>query len=150
MTDEQKLGFWKSQVKQGWPKYEMPEETTREFLNRVTPEVIQAVMPPGMKRQFVYYLAGPFDVPKKPKKIQVKKSKKEPGIAPHKRSMRCKCCDELSVGTTRHHLIPKQEGGTGTPTVRLCLKCHKSVHKLPNKQLAKMSQQEQFEYILSQ
>jgi hypothetical protein len=39
--------------------------------------------------------------------------------------------------TSRHHLVPREEGGRHGPVVDLCQPCHSSVHRfLSNRQLA--------------
>ncbi|MCA8831159.1 HNH endonuclease [Hymenobacter pini] len=39
--------------------------------------------------------------------------------------------------TSRHHLVPREEGGRYGPTVELCQPCHSTVHLLlDNKMLA--------------
>jgi hypothetical protein len=40
--------------------------------------------------------------------------------------------------TSRHHLVPREEGGRYGPTVDLCQPCHSSVHRfLTNRELAR-------------
>lgn len=40
--------------------------------------------------------------------------------------------------TTRHHLVPREEGGRYGPVVDLCQPCHSSVHRfLSNRALAR-------------
>ena len=39
----------------------------------------------------------------------------------------CELCERSVSATSRHHLIPKSEGGTST--VELCSACHKTLHK---------------------
>ncbi|MBP1157739.1 5-methylcytosine-specific restriction endonuclease McrA [Paenibacillus sp. PvR052] len=41
--------------------------------------------------------------------------KKEPGL--------CELCGRKDVETTRHHLTPKEKGGTFLPTANLCVAC---------------------------
>ena len=52
-----------------------------------------------------------------------------------------RCCDlcQRDVQTTsRHHLVPREEGGRHSPTVDLCQPCHSSVHRfLSNRDLAR-------------
>ncbi|RIW35312.1 HNH endonuclease [Bacillus salacetis] len=49
----------------------------------------------------------------------------------------CELCLRDEVETTRHHLTPKEEGGTFLPTVQLCKACHKQIHSLyTNEELA--------------
>ncbi|GAB3334064.1 hypothetical protein GCM10027511_42700 [Hymenobacter humi] len=41
--------------------------------------------------------------------------------------------------TSRHHLVPREEGGKYGPTVELCQPCHSSVHRfLSNRELARL------------
>ena len=42
----------------------------------------------------------------------------------------CELCERTGVVTTRHHLIPREEGGKDAPIVRLCLPCHRQIHAL--------------------
>lgn len=42
----------------------------------------------------------------------------------------CELCERTGVITTEHHLIPREERGKDTPTVRLCLPCHRQIHAL--------------------
>ena len=42
----------------------------------------------------------------------------------------CELCERNGVVTTRHHLIPREEGGKDAPIVRLCLPCHRQIHAL--------------------
>ena len=47
----------------------------------------------------------------------------------------CALC-EVSEGTSKHHVLPKSQGGTCT--VLLCEDCHKQIHAtLTNKQIEK-------------
>ena len=49
----------------------------------------------------------------------------------------CELCLRENVETTRHHLTPKEEGGTFLPTAQLCEACHKQIHSLyTNEELA--------------
>ncbi|WP_409253387.1 HNH endonuclease [Bacillus sp. SCS-153A] len=49
----------------------------------------------------------------------------------------CELCLRDEVETTRHHLTPKEEGGTFLPTAQLCKACHKQIHSLyTNEELA--------------
>ncbi|MEK8133147.1 HNH endonuclease [Paenibacillus filicis] len=43
---------------------------------------------------------------------------------------RCALCGRQGVETTRHHLTPKEKGGTFLPTADLCIPCHKQIHAL--------------------
>lgn len=51
---------------------------------------------------------------------------------------RCELC-RREVGTvSRHHLVPREEGGRHGPTVALCQPCHSTVHLLlTNRELAR-------------
>ena len=42
----------------------------------------------------------------------------------------CELCEREDVGTTIHHLLPKEMGGTFGPTANLCIPCHKQIHAL--------------------
>ncbi|OON68896.1 restriction endonuclease [Hymenobacter sp. CRA2] len=51
---------------------------------------------------------------------------------------RCQLCEREVQFTSRHHLVPREEGGRYGPTVDLCQPCHSSVHLLlTNKELAR-------------
>jgi len=50
----------------------------------------------------------------------------------------CQLCLRAVQATSRHHLVPRQEGGRYGPTVDLCQPCHSSVHRfLTNRDLAR-------------
>ncbi|GAB3571791.1 HNH endonuclease [Hymenobacter daeguensis] len=52
----------------------------------------------------------------------------------------CQCglCERTVQATSRHHLVPRAEGGKYGPTVELCQPCHSSVHRfLSNRDLAR-------------
>ncbi len=50
---------------------------------------------------------------------------------------RCGLCERLVASTSRHHLVPRAEGGRYGETVDLCQPCHSSVHRfLSNRELA--------------
>ena len=52
--------------------------------------------------------------------------------------LQCELCGRRVAFVTKHHLIPKQKGGRGTPTVNLCQPCHTTLHHtFTNKELAK-------------
>jgi hypothetical protein len=52
--------------------------------------------------------------------------------------IRCQLCERTVQQTSRHHLVPREEGGRHGPTVDLCQPCHSSVHLLlTNKELAR-------------
>lgn len=51
---------------------------------------------------------------------------------------RCGLCEREVQATSRHHLVPREEGGKHGPTVDLCQPCHSSVHRfLSNRDLAR-------------
>jgi 5-methylcytosine-specific restriction protein A len=51
---------------------------------------------------------------------------------------RCGLCERLVQQTSRHHLVPREEGGRYGEVVDLCQPCHSSVHRfLTNKELAR-------------
>ncbi len=50
----------------------------------------------------------------------------------------CGLCQRAVRHTTRHHLVPREEGGRYGATVELCQPCHSSVHRfLSNRELAR-------------
>lgn len=50
----------------------------------------------------------------------------------------CGLCGREVQQTSRHHLVPRVEGGRYGPTVELCQPCHSSVHRfLTNRDLAR-------------
>jgi 5-methylcytosine-specific restriction protein A len=50
---------------------------------------------------------------------------------------RCGLCERAVQHTSRHHLVPREEGGRHGDTVDLCQPCHSSVHRfLSNRALA--------------
>ena len=50
----------------------------------------------------------------------------------------CGLCERPVQHTTRHHLVPREEGGRYGPVVDLCQPCHSSVHRfLSNRALAR-------------
>ncbi|WP_236668596.1 HNH endonuclease [Hymenobacter rubidus] len=50
----------------------------------------------------------------------------------------CGLCERTVQATSRHHLVPREEGGKYGPTVDLCQPCHSSVHRfLSNRELAR-------------
>ncbi|MBF9223565.1 HNH endonuclease [Hymenobacter sp. BT662] len=50
----------------------------------------------------------------------------------------CGLCEREVQATSRHHLVPREEGGRYGPTVDLCQPCHSSVHRfLSNRALAR-------------
>ena len=51
---------------------------------------------------------------------------------------RCGLCEREVQATSRHHLVPREDGGRYGPTVDLCQPCHSSVHRfLSNRDLAR-------------
>jgi 5-methylcytosine-specific restriction protein A len=51
----------------------------------------------------------------------------------------CGLCEREVQATSRHHLVPREEGGKYGPTVDLCQPCHSSVHRfLSNRELARL------------
>jgi 5-methylcytosine-specific restriction protein A len=51
---------------------------------------------------------------------------------------RCGLCERLVQHTSRHHLVPREEGGRYGEVVDLCQPCHSSVHRfLTNRELAR-------------
>ncbi|HEX8657655.1 MAG TPA: HNH endonuclease [Hymenobacter sp.] len=51
---------------------------------------------------------------------------------------RCGLCEREVQATSRHHLVPREEGGKHGPVVNLCQPCHSSVHRfLSNRDLAR-------------
>ncbi|MET4107157.1 HNH endonuclease [Hymenobacter sp. UYP22] len=50
----------------------------------------------------------------------------------------CGLCERQVQQTSRHHLVPREEGGRYGPVVELCQPCHSTVHLLlDNKELAR-------------
>ena len=50
----------------------------------------------------------------------------------------CELCQRTVGFVTKHHLLPKQEGGKHTETVNLCQPCHSTIHIIfSNDELAK-------------
>ncbi len=51
---------------------------------------------------------------------------------------RCGLCEREVQHTSRHHLVPREEGGRYGPVVDLCQPCHSTVHLLlTNRELAR-------------
>lgn len=49
----------------------------------------------------------------------------------------CELCRREVEVLSRHHLVPREEGGRYGPTAELCQPCHSSIHLLlSNKELA--------------
>jgi hypothetical protein len=58
--------------------------------------------------------------------------------APATAGPQCGLCERIVQATSRHHLVPREEGGKHGPTVELCQPCHSSVHRfLSNRDLAR-------------
>jgi 5-methylcytosine-specific restriction protein A len=52
-------------------------------------------------------------------------------------STQCSLCERDVQHTTRHHLVPREEGGRHGAIANLCQPCHSSVHRfLSNRNLA--------------
>ena len=52
--------------------------------------------------------------------------------------IRCGLCERVVQQTSRHHLVPREEGGRYGEVVDLCQPCHSSVHRfLTNRELAR-------------
>ena len=50
----------------------------------------------------------------------------------------CALCQRRVAHVSRHHLVPREEGGKHGPVADLCQPCHSSVHLLlPNRTLAR-------------
>lgn len=50
---------------------------------------------------------------------------------------KCELCHRENVVLTKHHLLPREEGGKQEHIARLCEPCHKHIHALyTNKELA--------------
>ncbi|UYZ60948.1 HNH endonuclease [Hymenobacter latericus] len=50
----------------------------------------------------------------------------------------CQLCERQVQQVSRHHLVPREEGGRYGPTIDLCQPCHSTVHLLlTNKALAR-------------
>ncbi|SNC67019.1 hypothetical protein SAMN06265337_1808 [Hymenobacter gelipurpurascens] len=50
----------------------------------------------------------------------------------------CELCERQVRHVSRHHLVPREEGGRHGPTVNLCQPCHSTVHLLlTNRELAR-------------
>ena len=51
---------------------------------------------------------------------------------------RCSLCERVVGSTSRHHLVPRAEGGRFGEVADLCQPCHSSVHRfLSNRDLAR-------------
>ena len=58
----------------------------------------------------------------------MKRRKQQPDLIPLQTDQpsRCALCEREVLHITRHHLIPRAEGGT--QVVGLCIPCHKTLH----------------------
>ena len=41
---------------------------------------------------------------------------------------RCELCERSDIKLTKHHLIPREEGGTEKDIVMICSDCHRQIH----------------------
>ncbi len=58
-------------------------------------------------------------------------------MAALKDNITCELCNREVDLVTKHHLLPKQEGGKHTETVDLCQPCHSTIHRtFTNRELA--------------
>ncbi|MFD2514941.1 HNH endonuclease [Pontibacter locisalis] len=49
----------------------------------------------------------------------------------------CELCERDVHSLSRHHLVPREEGGRYGPTAELCQPCHSTIHlSLSNRELA--------------
>ncbi|WP_310395034.1 HNH endonuclease [Hymenobacter sp.] len=61
-----------------------------------------------------------------------------PTTPPPAAAPQCGLCERAVQATSRHHLVPREEGGRFGPTVDLCQPCHSSVHRfLSNRNIAR-------------
>jgi hypothetical protein len=64
---------------------------------------------------------------------------KPPALQPtsvHREERACELCGRNVSGISKHHLVPKSEGGTAT--VDLCATCHSTLHRFfTNRTLAR-------------
>ena len=52
--------------------------------------------------------------------------------------VQCELCERSVRHVSRHHVVPREEGGRHGPTVNLCQPCHSTVHLLlTNRELAR-------------
>ena len=55
-----------------------------------------------------------------------------------KENLTCELCNREVDSVTRHHLLPKEEGGRYSETVNLCQPCHSTIHRtFTNRELAR-------------
>jgi 5-methylcytosine-specific restriction protein A len=65
-------------------------------------------------------------------------SERYPVATPPTAGPQCGLCERTVQVTSRHHLVPREEGGKYGPVVDLCQPCHSSVHRfLSNRDLAR-------------
>ena len=65
-------------------------------------------------------------------------SSQQASAGPAPPARQCDLCERAVQATSRHHLVPREEGGRYGPVVNLCQPCHSSVHRfLNNKALAR-------------
>ena len=54
-----------------------------------------------------------------------------------KKKKRCELCERSDIKLTKHHLIPREEGGTEKDIVMICSDCHRQIHaSYSNQELA--------------
>ncbi|MDQ3292688.1 MAG: HNH endonuclease [Bacteroidota bacterium] len=59
-------------------------------------------------------------------------------MARTKENVICQLCNREVDVVTRHHLLPKEEGGRYSETVDLCQPCHSTIHRtFTNRELAR-------------
>ena len=52
-------------------------------------------------------------------------------------NQRCELCERENLMLTKHHALPKEEGGTMDDVIMICSNCHRHIHALyTNKELA--------------
>ncbi|MBE5961884.1 MAG: HNH endonuclease [Lachnospiraceae bacterium] len=50
---------------------------------------------------------------------------------------KCELCHRQNIGLTKHHLLPREEGGKEEHIAYICEDCHKHIHALyTNRELA--------------
>lgn len=50
---------------------------------------------------------------------------------------RCELCERSEIILTKHHMIPREEGGTEKDIAMICPDCHRQIHALySNQELA--------------
>ena len=59
---------------------------------------------------------------------------------------RCELCERSDIKLTKHHLIPREEGGTEKDIVMICSDCHRQIHaSYSNQELALRFQEKKVE-----